>query len=147
MEVLEERELRGVFEAALKRTSTILDWRGLKFSSFGYADIESRCFVISIGSSDSSKKAMRLINTSRYMASGSACRRRSYLEIFNFVRARHHGITQIQSSPYLKRTFRTCTSLQDSNQAIQKDHSLRKTLDDFKATSVCEKQTSLPEAD
>ncbi|KAF1942206.1 aspartyl-tRNA synthetase [Clathrospora elynae] len=77
---------------------------------------------------------MSLIHASRNVASQNTCLRSSYAEISRFFRTRQHGITPNRAALSLRSAVRGFSSLQPSQNIIEPDEKLRKTLDDFKAT-------------
>jgi aspartyl-tRNA synthetase len=79
---------------------------------------------------------MSLIHASKQVVSRNACLRSSYVEISRFFRARHHGIAPTRTPLCPRSAVRSFVSLQSAQDAIDLDEKLRKTLDDFKATSM-----------
>ena len=79
---------------------------------------------------------MSLIHASKQVASQSVCLRSSYVEISRFFRTRHHGITPTRAPLCSRSATRSFVSLESAKDAVDPDEKLRKTLDDFKATSM-----------
>jgi aspartyl-tRNA synthetase len=79
---------------------------------------------------------MSLLNAHRLAASRGTCLRSSYLEISRFFRTRHHGITSNCAAIGSGRTIRAFSRSTVLRDAIEPDEKVRKTLADFKATSM-----------
>jgi hypothetical protein len=79
---------------------------------------------------------MSLLNAHRHVASRGTCLRSSYLEISRFFRTRHHGITSSCTVIGSERTIRAFSGSRFLRNAIEPDENVRKTLDEFKATSM-----------
>jgi hypothetical protein len=74
--------------------------------------------------------SMSLIHASQRAGSRGTCLRSSYLGISHFFRTRHYGIAP---SCVAKRSF---SSSQSWREEIKPDEKLRKSLEEFKATSM-----------
>lgn len=78
---------------------------------------------------------MSLVHASRRFSSRGACLRSSYAEISRFV-TRHHGTTLNRASLCSNKAVRSFVSLQPGTPALSPEEKLRKTLDDFKESSM-----------
>ena len=79
---------------------------------------------------------MSLIHASRHIASRGTCLRSSYAEISRYFGTRHHGITPSQAASCSSNAARCFSSSRPVYDVIEPDETLRKTLHDFKATSM-----------
>ncbi|KAH7405981.1 aspartyl-tRNA synthetase-like protein [Phaeosphaeria sp. MPI-PUGE-AT-0046c] len=79
---------------------------------------------------------MSLVHASRLLSSRGKCLRSSYVEISRFFSTRHHGIAANCSNTCTKQAARAFSSSKVTLNAIEPDEKLRKTLDEFKATSM-----------
>jgi aspartyl-tRNA synthetase len=80
--------------------------------------------------------SMSLLQAHRQMASRATCLRSSYLEISRFFRTRHHGITPTRTAACSGEAIRSFCSSRALLSTVEPDEKLRKTLDEFKATSM-----------
>lgn len=78
---------------------------------------------------------MSLLHASRLISSRETCLRSSYLEISRFFRTRHHGIAPSYTKICARQAVRAISSSAVSWSEIEPERKLRKTLDEFKATS------------
>jgi aspartyl-tRNA synthetase len=79
---------------------------------------------------------MSLVHASRLVSSRGTCLRSSYVEISRFLRTRHHGIAPNVTSTKEKPGARAFSSSTISRDAFEPDEKLKRTLDEFKATSM-----------
>lgn len=79
---------------------------------------------------------MSLVHASSLVSSRGTCLRSSYVEISRFLRTRHHGITSNVTSTIAKQGVRAFSSSTIFRDAIEPNEKLRRTLDEFKATSM-----------
>lgn len=79
---------------------------------------------------------MSLAHASRHAVNHGASLRSSYAEISRFVRTRHHGITLNRAPQCLRIAARSFATLQPGAADLSPEQKLRKTLDDYKESSM-----------
>lgn len=79
---------------------------------------------------------MNLSHASRRVLDRGTCLRSSYVEISQFFRTRSHGITPSCAAAISRQATRCLSTSRPLQDAIEPNEQLRKTLDEFKATSM-----------
>lgn len=139
------RELRAVFEGEENCARSKMARRGLEVLGHGHAtpglavgNIRTTQFhcVTNREAINISTGGMSLVHASRHVACRGTCLRTSYAEISPFFRTRHHGITPVHPATCSRTALRSFTSSQSTRNSIEPSETLRKTLDDYKATSM-----------
>jgi hypothetical protein len=91
---------------------------------------------LSVEFSSSKEKSMSLVHASQRVINRGTCLRSSYLEISRFFRARSHGITPGGTATCSQHGVRYFSGSRSLKELIEPDEKLRKTLEEFKATSM-----------
>jgi hypothetical protein len=79
---------------------------------------------------------MSLAHASQRVVSRGICLRSSYLEISRFFRTRRHGITPSCAATCSQHGIRYFSGSKSLKELIEPDERLKKTLEEFKATSM-----------
>jgi hypothetical protein len=88
--------------------------------------------------------SMSLVHASQRVLSRGTCLRSSYLEISRFFRTRRHGITLSYAATCSQHGVRYFSGSRSLKELIEPDEKLKRTLEEFKATSMFPSPLSTP---
>lgn len=117
-------------------------WQHIEIWLRGYRTRSSHPDIFRAQLSDNCLR-MSLLRASKHVVHRTICLRNSYVEISRFCRTRHHEITANRVGSCSTSSVRGFQSLHTQDSLVP-DEKLKKTLDDFKATSMFAPQSQAP---